>query len=42
MFVSGDADTLGYGIAGFAGRPTHATIAAVSAGGDYEPMESVE
>lgn len=31
MSVSEDVDTLGYGILGFAGRPTHAAMSAVSA-----------
>ena len=39
MFVSDDVDTLGYGIIGFVGRPTHATIAAVSARRTHEPMD---
>ena len=41
MLVSGDVDTLGYGIIGFVARPTHAIMSAVSAGGRHEPMDEI-
>lgn len=41
MSVSGGVDTLGYRITGFVARPTHAAMSAVSAGGQYEPMDEI-